>query len=132
MQCRQQPRARLDQDHARLARVGHPEIPRDHIDRQLLDGAGQLHAGRPAANDDESQVGGLLPGVRLEFSDLERGQHAGADQGRVLDRLHARREFVPLGMTEIIVHRAGGEDQVVVGQPHARRHTHTSRPYRRE
>ena len=76
---------------------------------------GQLHAGRAAANDDESQVGGLLPGIRLEFSDLEGGQHAGADQGRVLDRLHAGREFVPLGMTEIIVHRARGQDQVVVG-----------------
>ena len=56
LERRQQPRPGFDENHPRAARVGHAEVARDHVDRQLLDRAGQLHAGGAAADDDERQV----------------------------------------------------------------------------
>src|SRR4030081_3192205 len=94
--------ASLDQNDARLAGIRHPEIPRNHVDGQLLNSASQLHAGRPTTNNNEGQVSRLLLRIRLKFSNLEREQHARPDQRRVLDLLHSRRKFVPFGMPKVV------------------------------
>ena len=71
MQRRQQPRAGLDQHHARAARIGDAKVARDHVDRELLDRPGELHPGRAAADDDEGQERGALGGVGLDLGALE-------------------------------------------------------------
>ena len=79
--------------------------------RQFDDGAGQLDAGRPAADDDEGQQ---RPRSRigLALRAFEGEQHAAPNRGRVLQRLQARRQRLPFVMAEIGVARAGGEHEV--------------------
>ena len=89
--------------------------------RELGDRAGELDAGRPAADDHEGQQRCALGRVGRALGLLERQQDAAADVDRVLDRLQARRERLPLVVAEIGVARAGGDDQVVVGDRAARR-----------
>jgi len=76
VECGQHARARLDENHARHACVDDPVVARDHIDRQLLDGAGELNAGRPGADDDEGKVSGPLGRIRIDLRALERAQQA--------------------------------------------------------
>ena len=52
---RQHAGACLDQDDAGLVGVDIAEIPRQRVLRQLGDGAGEFDAGRPGADDDESE-----------------------------------------------------------------------------
>src|SRR5579862_3503549 len=96
---RQQARACLEQNDARVAGVGFPEVARNHIDRKLLDGAGELDTGRPPADDDEGQMSGALAAVRLDLRRLERAQQSRADVGGLLDLLHTRSELVPVLVT---------------------------------
>ncbi len=117
MHGRQQPETRLDQDDPGTPGVRHPEIARNDINCQFLDGSCQLHAGRASAHDDESQVGCPLVRIGLDFSDLERQQHAGADERGVFHLFHARGEAVPLGMTKVVIHGPGGQEEIVVRYP---------------
>ena len=65
------PRCRM---HAGAARVGDPEVTRDDIHGELLDGTGKFDARRAAADDDEGQLRGtLLPGrSRISACSKER------------------------------------------------------------
>ena len=69
--------------------------------RDLGQRAGELHAGRPGADDDEGQPRLLRLGVGLALRVLEGHEHAAADLQRVLDRLQPRRVFLPLRVAEI-------------------------------
>ena len=117
MHCREQPRTGFDQDHSRTPRIRDPKVARDHVDRQLFDCSGQFHAGRSSPDNDKSQVRRPFLGIGLDLGRLERSQHPGADEGRVLNLLHARRETMPLGMAEIVIHSARGEDEKVERHP---------------
>ena len=52
----------------------------------------------------------------LALGPLEREQHAAAHLERVFQRLQARRVRPPVVVAEVRVRRAGGDDQVVVGE----------------
>ena len=83
----------------------------------LAERAGQLDAGRPAADDDEGQPRRAAPtGSRLALGGLVGEEHAAPDLERVLDRLEPGRELRPLVVAEVRVGRAGRDDQVVVGE----------------
>ena len=92
---RQDPVHRLDQDDPRLARPDRPEIAPQRVVRDLAEGAGQLHAGRPAADHDERHPLAPSLGVRLAFGGLEGDQDPPPDLGRVLDRLETGRDRAP-------------------------------------
>ena len=53
--------------------------------------------------------------VGLALGRLERQQHPAPDLERIVERLEPGCARRPLGMTEVGVRRAGGDDQVVVG-----------------
>ena len=82
--------------------------------RDLGERAGQLDAGRPAADDDERQQAALLRRVGLALGRLEREQHPPPHLERIVQRLQSRRARRPLRMAEVGVRRAGRDDQVVV------------------
>ncbi len=114
MQCRQHPRAGLDENHPRHAGIDDAIVARDHIDRQLLDSAGELDPGGPCADDDEGEVRRARTGIRFDFRALERAQQARADEGRLLHGLHPRRKMAPLLVPEVVVDRTRREHQIVV------------------
>ena len=87
----------------------------DRLARQLGDGAGELDAGRPAADDDEGQQLAAQDRILADLRLLEGGEDAGADLGGVADRLQAGRRILPVVMAEIGMARAGRDDEVVVG-----------------
>ena len=111
---REHARHALDQDDARVARVDVLELPGQGLTRDLGERAGELDAGRAAADDDEGQP--LAAVLRIALGHLVGEQHAAADLERVLDALEARGERRPLLVAEVGVGRARGEDEVVVGQ----------------
>ena len=113
---RQQARAGLHQVHARAAHVGAAELARQGVAGDLGQRAGQLHAGRPAADHHELEPAPPRIGILLALGGLEGGQHAAADRQRVLERLQARRVFGPGVLAEVGVRGAGGHQQVVVVQ----------------
>ena len=92
------------------------EVFRQRAAGDVGDRAGELDAGRPAADDGEAQRLVLAGQVGLALGVLEGQQHAAADLERVLDRLQAGRVRRPVVMAEIGVPRPGGDDQVVVGE----------------
>ena len=85
------------------------------LPRDLRQRAGELDAGRSAADDDERQQAPLRVGIGLALGRLERQQHPPPDLERIVERLQPGRARRPLGMAEVGVRRAGGDDQVVVG-----------------
>ena len=112
---REHARHALDQDDARVARVDVLELPGQGLTRDLGERAGDLDAGRAAADDDEGQpLAAVLRIVALGH--LVGEQHPAADLERVLDALEARGEWRPLLVAEVGVGRARGEDEVVVGE----------------
>ena len=111
----QHARAGLDQDHPRALGVDVAEVRRQRVARQFGDGAGELDAGRPGADDREGQQRRPAVRVGLEFGALEGEQDPAADHGRVLEGLQAGRERFPFVMAEIGVARARAEDERVVG-----------------
>ena len=80
----------------------------------VADGAGQLDAGGPAADDDE--VERRVPAVldHLPLGQLEGQQDAAANLDGVFDGFEAGSERRPLVVAEVGVGGAGGEDEVVV------------------
>ena len=102
--------------------------PDERVARDLGEGAGQLDAGRPAADDDEGQPLRGAPRRRSSRSACSKArEHPAPDLERVLDRLEAGRVRLPLVVAEVGVRRAGRDDQEVVaelcavGEPHALR-----------
>jgi len=108
------PRAGFDQHHARIFGTEIAEVAAQRDARQLDHRAGKLHAGRAAANNDESQQ--VLPPRRigLELGLLERHQEPAAHRRRIFQRLEPGCIGLPVAVSEIGVPRAGSENQIVV------------------
>ena len=113
VEARQDARPRLDQDHARLPRVDAAEVPRQREATHLADRAGQLHAGRAAADDHECQMRRRVFGFGSR-SAARTPQHATANLGRLRQRLEPGRIRFPRFVAEVRVLGAAGEQQIVV------------------
>ena len=83
--------------------------------RDLAERAGELDAGRAAADEDERHPGAAPLGIGLPLGGLERDQDPAPDLEGVLDRLEPGRDGRPLRVVEVGVVGAGGDDQRVVG-----------------
>ena len=110
---RQHVRPAFEEHHRRGPRIDGPELVPQRVPRDLDDGAGQLDAGRAAADDDERQPPPAFVIGRRPLGPLERHQHLRADRERVIERLEARGVGAPLVVAEVGVGHAGREDQVV-------------------
>ena len=115
---------RLDEQHARLARIDGAEVPRQRIARQVGDRPGQFDAGRTAADDHEGEQRLEPRRVGFALGFLERQKDAAADRGGVFDRLQPGRRRLPVVMAEIAVARPRREDQRVVGNRASNREAH--------
>ena len=113
----EQARAGLDQHDAGILGVDPAEVAGQRMACQLGDRTRHLDPGRSAAHHDEAQEAAGLLRVGCHLGALERHQHALADQGGVVDLLEAGGRLLPVVAAEIGVARAGGEDEVVVGNP---------------
>ena len=71
--------------------------------RDLGERAGELHAGRSAADDHKCQQPALQARVGLALCRFEREQHLPANLQRIVQRFQSRRALRPFGMTEIRV-----------------------------
>src|SRR5262249_27819518 len=76
-------------------------------------------AGRPGADNDEGHERRPLLRVWLALRLFEGEEDAAANGRRVLERLQARRERLPIVMAEIGVARAGRQNERVVGEHRA-------------
>ena len=83
---RQQPRPRFHQQNVGGARIDAAEVAGQREPGQLGDGAGDLDAGRPAADDDGGHQRLLLLGIGRGLGKLERHQQTRADRPGVVDR----------------------------------------------
>src|SRR5262249_56858932 len=81
---------------------------------QLGDRAGQFHASRTAADDDEGEPGPPRRFVLTALRRLEGKQKTATNVERVLDPLEARRYRCPIVVAEIAVLRTRGDDQEVI------------------
>src|SRR5688572_11921634 len=90
----------------RVARVDVTKIGGERLPRQLGDGPGDLHAGRPAADDDEAEQAAPLLRPRLGLGALESEQDLAPERRGVLD-LDALRKILPFVVAEIGVAGAG-------------------------
>ena len=97
------------------ARIDAAEVAGQREPGQLGDGAGDLDAGGPAADDDGGHQRLLLLGIGRGLGKLEGHQQARADRPGVVDRFQPRRVLRPAVVAEVGVDRAGGENQPVVG-----------------
>jgi hypothetical protein len=84
------------------------------VPTQLGYRARQIHARRPGTHNNEGQQRISGRGVRLDLGRFERRQDTPQHLERVLQRLQAWREWLPLVMAEIRVARAGGHNDRVV------------------
>ena len=96
------------------ARVDPTEILGQRLARDVGDRPGHLDAGCAAADDDEGEQALPLGVIVRELGSLECHENGAANASRVLDALEPRRDRLPLVVTEIGVHRAGGDDQIIV------------------
>jgi hypothetical protein len=104
----------LNQDDAGRRRIKAPEVPTKRLARDGDHDAGQLHAGRASANDDDGQVFHSLGFARCHLGALEGGKKAITNFQGILDGLQPWRARLPFVVPEVGVARSGGEDQVVV------------------
>jgi hypothetical protein len=91
-----------------------PKVLRERLPRDLGERAGQFHAGRSGADDDERQQPAPLLRVALALGRLERQQHPPPHLERVVQRLQAGCARLPLRVAEVGVRCAGGDNQIVV------------------
>ena len=113
--CAQDVRAAFEQHDARRLRADAAEVLPQRLPRDLGERAGQLDAGRPAADDDERQQPALRrrgPVSRSAASNASSTRRRISSASSSVFRPGARAR--PLGMAEVRVRRAGGDDQVVV------------------
>ena len=123
----QHARAAVEQHDAALGGVDVAEVVA-HVELgDVADGAGELHAGGSAADDDEIErrVPALLE--HLPLGQLKGQQHAAANLGGVFDGFEAGRERLPLVVAEIGVRGAGGENEIVVVEARAAGQRHLPR-----
>ena len=92
---------RLDQEDPRVLRADRAEVAPQRVVRDLAERAGELDAGRAAADDDERHPRPPPLGIGLALGGLERDEDPAADLRRVVDRLEARRERRPLVVPEV-------------------------------
>ena len=85
--------------------------------RQFGDGSGKLHAGRPAADDDEGHEPSPLGLVRLHLGTFEGEQDVLAHDKGVVQGLEGEGSRAPVLAAEIRVLRPCGEDESVVFVP---------------
>ena len=95
-------------------------VPGDGFPGDLLDRAGELDAGRAAADDPERQHRAPRFVAAFVFGRLEREQDAPPQLGGILERLQARRDRRPVVVAEVGVRGPGRQDQVVVPDMAAR------------
>ncbi len=79
----------FDEENRRLGRVEAAELAGQGVAGQIAQRPRQLHAGRPAADDDEGQQGAAAVGVGFALGSLEGQQDAPPDGDGVFDRLQA-------------------------------------------
>jgi hypothetical protein len=108
--------AALEQHDAGAGGIDAAKVARDGLARDLGQRAGQLHAGGPAADHHRGQERALLGSVRLPLRLLVGDEHAAPDLERVLERLEARGQRLPVVVAEVGVTRPRGQDQAVVGE----------------
>ena len=82
--------------------------------RQFGNGAGELDAGRPGADDRERQPGLAIGGIAAGLGQLEGAEDSRADAKGVVERLHAGRVALPFVVAEVGVAGPGRDDQRVV------------------
>jgi hypothetical protein len=111
---REQPVARLDEQHPSLPRVDPAKVPWQRVPRQLRDLPCHLDPGRAAAHDHERELGVALVGVSGQLRGLERGEDARAHVESALERLDLERLLAPFLVTEIRVARSRSDDERVV------------------
>ncbi len=111
---REHPRGAVDEEDPRLLRVDRAEVVPQGLPRDLADRAGQLHAGRPRADDDERQPGAPPGRIGEALGDLEGVEDLVPDGERLFDALQARRPLAPFLMPVIGALRPGRDDQGVV------------------
>ena len=82
---------------------------------QLADLPGQLHTGRPAADDGEGHEEALLGRVGPRLGDLEGAEDPPPELHGVIDGLHPRCDHGEFVVAEVGLAGAGRHDQAVVG-----------------
>ena len=93
--------AAFENENARRLRTYVAEILPERLPSDFGERAGQLHAGRAAADNDEGEQTLLFRGIGLAFRGLEREQHAPPHLDRIVERLEPRRVGGPFGVSEI-------------------------------
>ena len=110
----QDARAGLDEDDPGRLGIEPAKIAGQRPPGDLRQRAGQLDAGRTAADHHERRPGPLGLGVGLQLGRLEGAQNAPPDVQRVAHCLQSRRVRRPLVVSEIGVRHPGRDDEVVV------------------
>ena len=91
-----------------------PESAFQRVVGQFGDLPGHFDAGRAGADDGEGQQLPAPLRIAGPFGLLERAQDPAPQLERVVDRLHAGREFGEVVVAEVGLAGAGGDDQGVV------------------
>jgi len=107
----QDARAGLYQHDARAGGVDAPEVTHQHRAADVRDGAGHLHSRGHGAHHHEGEQRALTLGVQLVLRLLEGAEDAAAQLRRLLQRLEARREVLPLRLAEVAVLGAAREHE---------------------
>src|ERR1039458_1943477 len=105
---------RSDRKDGALRRVDAAKVVPQRIVGDLPQRARQFHACGARAYNRERQPRAAFRGVRLALGAFERQQNAAADLRGVFDGLESRRQRRPIVVTEIMMMRAGGQNQRVV------------------
>jgi hypothetical protein len=106
--------ASFHEHYSRIARIEATEFAAQGMPRDLGERPRELDAGRAGADHHEGEPRCALDGVGLALRALEREQDPGADVERIFQRFQSGRVRRPGVVAEIAVHRAGGDDQIVV------------------
>src|SRR5262249_41177256 len=107
----------LHEHDARSRWIERAKLTRETVLGQLGDRAGQFHAGRTAADDDEGKPGPPLRFVLTALRGLEGKQKTAANVERVIVSFEAWRCRCPIVVAEIAVPRTRGDDQEVICKP---------------
>src|SRR4051812_16220050 len=106
--------AAVEQPHLGTGGVDVLEVHREHTVSELGDLAGDLDAGRSAADDHKAEPGLSPLGILSEGRHLERPEDPRPQLERVVDGLHARRPAGELVVAEVRLSGTRGDDQAVV------------------
>ena len=106
--------AGLDERDARFGGVDLAEVVLKTVVGDLRQRAGELHAGRPAADDREVEQRAADFRIVFGLCLLERRIDATADISGVFDRFEARRVLGPFIAAKVAVARPGGDDEIIV------------------